>query len=135
MKKYHMPTVGTILPAQPNEDFDNPGQLASLEKRTQWLQADAQDRADIQNSLITADWKADGGGWGRWLNEYESGRMMGPKGQGDPDAPTPIPPAGKVVEVKAAENGGIFFDIVDGTEPVCDIPKYTKITAPQHYKK
>lgn len=132
---YKIPPVGTILPAQLNETVDNPGPVNDPTKRAEWEQADAQEKAYNQNLLIAGNWLAEGGGWGRWLNEYQSGRMMGPKGEGDPNAPPPVPPRAKVVEVKEAEAGGVYFDIVDGDKPVCKVPRYTKITAPQHYTK
>ncbi len=131
---YTIPAVGTTLPAQPNEHYKNPGTQATIEEETQWLQAQAQADAFRQNERITDDWLAEGGGWGRWLVQYQSGRMFGPKGQGDPDAPTPVPPRAKVVVVEGAENGGIFFSVVDGKYPVCEVPDYEKITAPEHYK-
>ncbi len=132
--KYTVPKVGTILPAKENEDVENPGSLATQLQRLHWEQAKAQDEAFQESERIREDWLAEGGGWGRWLNEYNSGRMRGPKGVGDPNAPSPTPPRGRVVEVIEAESGGISFDIVDGADPVCEIPEYTKKTPPQHYK-
>lgn len=133
-RRYVSPAVGTILPAMPNETVDNPGPNASLDQQNQWEQAQAQDKAFTANGVRTTEWLS--WFWNSWYENYSDGRLFGPKGQGDPDAPAPVPPPGKVVQVKATEEGGavLNFDIVDGAEPVCAVPAYPKIPAPQHYK-
>lgn len=132
-QRYQIPAVGTILPAAANDTVENPGSVSDPAKRAQWEQAQAQDTAYRSTQLRIADYLAHF--TDSWLPNYESGRLSGPKGIGDPNAPPPTPPRAVMVEVKAAEAGGVFFDQVESDKPACKVPAYTKIPAPQHVKK
>jgi len=135
MRRYKTPPAGTILPPQENLSIENPGTTTDQDKRNEWEQAQAQDRAYTETQLIADAWISPGGGFGRWLTDYQAGREFGPLGQGDPDAAPPEPPNGRAVEVKNAEAGGVYFDVVDSNVPACSTPKYERITAPQHYNR
>lgn len=59
-----------------------------------------------------------------WLVNYDAGRVAG----GDPNAPPPQPPNGFQVHVA---DDGITCDVVQDGPPVCSLPSYSKIPAPQ----
>jgi hypothetical protein len=53
---YQTPPVGTILPAQQNTTVPNPGAVHSAYGNTEFLQADAQDKAWIENQKLLEEW-------------------------------------------------------------------------------
>ena len=137
MPHYKIPLPGAKFPAQENDTFDNPGSLAGLAARLQWLQAQAQDKALHQNAILVTDWTTTGEFY-NWLLNYEAGRIEGPTGlMGDPNAPPPTPPPAFMAVAVLNEDGGIGFateqvSIEHGGSPVCEVPEYTRIPAPQH---
>ena len=118
---YVIPPVGTILPAKQNTSVPNPGMTPDKNKWTEWDQACAQDQAYIYTGTRAANYF----NYFRdtWLYNYQIGRSVGP--------PPPPPPA-VAVEVKEAEAGGVYFDLVDSpTQKCCEIPDYAKpVTSP-----
>jgi hypothetical protein len=52
---YVAPEVGTILPAKENTEHLNPGPVHDPYGNTEFLQADAQDKAFIDNQALKAD--------------------------------------------------------------------------------
>ena len=54
---YQTPPVGTILPAQPNTTVQNPGPVHDASGNTEFLQADAQDKAYLDNLKLIEQWK------------------------------------------------------------------------------
>jgi hypothetical protein len=147
MSKYTTPDIGTVLPAQRNTAYTNPGPVHDQDVMNEWLQAQAQATAARQNDNLTEAWT--NGTWANWLGNYQIGRQKGTTGvMGDPDAPPPQPPPAFVCVVIAAEAALVTFDVQpsgqpartdeNGTAPatgpyipVCAIPAYDKITAPQ----
>jgi len=53
---YEQPEVGEILPAKENKTVQNPGPVHSPYGNTEWLQADAQDKAYIANQTLLEEW-------------------------------------------------------------------------------
>ena len=54
---YEKPEVGEILPAQENKTVQNPGPIHSPYGNTEWLQAQAQDKAYQQNLMLVEEWQ------------------------------------------------------------------------------
>lgn len=54
---YEAPPVGTILPAKENTTIQNPGAVHSPYGNTEWLQAQAQDKAYSQNLVLKEEWE------------------------------------------------------------------------------
>ena len=152
---YTIPAIGTILLAAFNE-LPNPGATQDRAKMYEWREAVAKDRAaTLTEQRITAYNQNFNDSW---LVNYQSGRMKGPKGTGDPDAPPPVPPFEFAVIVVPGEAGGPEFQVEPGEavndvlaamvkrgelvdlppafvpRPACAVPEYDRITAPQHYK-
>jgi hypothetical protein len=135
---YKVPDAGTKFPAQRNTTVDNPGPNAGLTAITEWNQAQAQNTAFEKNAVLVEDW-TDTGDFAHWLESYTAGRVRGPKGMGDPDAPPPTPPDAFMAVTIPNEGGGVAFSVEqvpvdDGGSLACEVPEYTKIPAPQHYK-
>jgi len=88
---YEAPPVGTILPAKENTEHLNPGPVHDAYGNTEYLQADAQDKAFIANKSLKTN--------------LENARKNSPEYA----AKLAAEPSW-AVEVKEAEAGGIYFD-------------------------
>lgn len=88
---YEAPSVGTVLPAKENTEHLNPGPVHDPYGNTEFLQADAQDKAFIGNKALKADYE------NRLKDSPEYAAKLG---------------ADKswAVLVRNAEAGGIYFD-------------------------
>ena len=53
---YKTPPVGTVLPAQQNTTVKNAGPVHSPDGNNEYLQADAQDKAWIENQKLLEEW-------------------------------------------------------------------------------
>ena len=88
---YQTPPVGTILPAQRNTTVQNPGAVHSPHGGDEYLQADAQDKAWIDNQELLEEWH-----------------------KAEKDSPTYAQQLGNslswAVVVVEAEAGGVTFD-------------------------
>jgi hypothetical protein len=124
---YNRPSIGTILPGQPNATVSNPGATADQDAVLAWEQAQAQDYAFQQTNLAIANYL---NGWPSWLNiTYPS--------LSDPDSPPPTPPGAFVVLVAAAEAQPLDFQTGQSGKagfgpyiPACAVPSYTKHAPP-----
>lgn len=54
---YKIPEVGTFLPAKKNTTVKNPGPVHNPTGNTEFLQADAQDKAYQKNLVLIEEWK------------------------------------------------------------------------------
>ena len=54
---YTPPTVGEVLPAKQNTDVTNPGPVHDPYGNTEWLQAQAQDKAFQNNQILIQEWE------------------------------------------------------------------------------
>ena len=137
---YQKPPAGTVLPAQPNVDFPNPGPTRDSSKFQEWYQAFMQDFAYRQNVLRVADYLTQF--TGSWLVQYYSGRMPGPTGiEGDPNAVPLKPPAAMIVlvtdygfdmqesgQLQKGPDDSVILD-TGPRIPVCAVPAYQKLPA------
>jgi len=88
---YETPAVGTVLPAKENTDVQNPGAIHDAYGNYEWLQADAQDKAFINNKSLKANLenaKKDSPEYAEKLGAEKSWAVL----------------------VRNAEAGGIYFD-------------------------
>ncbi len=122
--RYKFPEVGAQLPPKEN-DLEVPGptpQGAVNEFLQSMAQQDAFDRnvrlKDYYIRITFANWK---------LN-YTAGRVDG----GNPDSTPPAPPAGFMAVCVQNEDTSLGFECQQVGPPVCGIPPYTKLPAPQH---
>lgn len=143
---------GTIFSPKPNEDYEgntivpNPGPTHDPDEAQLFRVAITRDKAQELNEGLAANYL---NRFTRsWLVNYQAGKLKGPAGWGDPDAPPPVPDAMVVVVVmndrgdldiqpsgkEAVVNEQTGEVIEYGTGPyvsVCSIPSYTKIPAPK----
>ena len=87
-----------------------------------WVQGVAQEQALNKNSVAATEYTNTT--FGNWLMNYDAGRLDG----GNPNTPPPMPPNGFTVHV-ADDN--VTCELVQDGPPVCGLPPYTKIPAPQ----
>jgi len=88
---YEAPPVGTILPAKENTEVLNPGPVHDAYGNTEYLQADAQDKAFIDNKALKTNLenaKKDSPEYAAKLGAEKSWAVL----------------------VRNAEAGGIYFD-------------------------
>jgi hypothetical protein len=88
---YETPSVGTVLPAKKNETMLNPGPVHDPYGNTEYLQADAQDKAYIANETLKTDYT------NRLKDSPEYAAELGAANSW-------------AVLVRNAEAGGIYFD-------------------------
>jgi len=127
-KRFKIPAPGTIL-----EPAENPwaAPLSALDQNDvlQYEQAAALDAAFTKNQTLAADYLNQFNN--TWLPAYNSGRLAGPRGEGDPDAPPPTPPPSMKVLVVRNEDWSTGYQQIPIGPPVCAVPSYTKIPPPQ----
>ncbi len=142
-KKFHLPKPGDKFPPAENQFENNPAADNQRDVNENLLHEGQQDAFNKTAKAVdeylgtSAGPDAMGnptGTFGNWLTEYRQGRLMGPLGQGDPDAPPPPPPNG-FMAVAIASGDVVAYESQQIGPPACDIPAYEKIAAPQHYKK
>jgi len=116
------PGLKVLPPAQntmPPPGFQTTVNSAYLQS---WEQAVGQQAALDANATLAGEYI--NGEFATWLSSYTGGHIDG----GNPDAPPPQPPAGAMVQVQP---NGIQWDLIQTGPPVCSVPAYTKIPAPQ----
>jgi len=147
---YTLPAVGTVLPAKENLDIPNPGPTRDPAAFNRWIQAQQQNTAFHKNLILAQEYDNEENGiFQSWRVNYYAGRAVGgPAGKvGDPDAQPPQPPPAFVVIVQDGHvfsvehsgkeavldlDGNVIEQATGPAVPVCDVPKYRRITPPQH---
>jgi len=89
---YEAPAVGTVLPAKENTDVLNPGPVHDPYGNYEFLQADAQDKAFINNKSLKTNWT------NAKSNSPEYAEKLGAE-------------KSWAVLVRNAEAGGLYFDL------------------------
>lgn len=104
-----------------------PSTWPSFAQMKSWTALEAADAAFDACNVLAQEYIE--GTFATWLTQYRGGLVHGPTGLlGDPDAVPPAPPAGAKAQLSVT---GLAFDLIQTGPPVCSVPPYQKIPAPQ----
>ncbi len=87
-----------------------------------WIKGEAQQDALRSCAVLKQEYLS--GAFHDWFIDYGGGKID----NGNPDAPPPQPPFGAMAQMQP---GNVSWDLVQTGPPVCEVPAYTKISAPQ----